>query len=176
LAGSWQRELGHQYGIIDGDRIEPEVWSLLDEAVVHRVLTTFDAKDALQTRGSRQQLCERLRLCMHETRQPRVISVRGEGGLGKPLIKGAGILTRTSRATGHAWRRHWKREIVNRLLVSVVGAGFCHFPCDATMTRCQMVQCCTSQRVADEEVFSWSDSRVASPSRSMAKTYIWSKR
>lgn len=128
--GPGRESWGIEYGILDGDPREAEVWTLLDEAVFNRVLATFDGK-----------LMRAKKICVDsgyasdwvyaytKPRQPRAISVRGEGGLGKPFIKGAGTLTKANQArlitlgvdTG-------KEEIVNRLLVEKPGPGFCHFP------------------------------------------------
>jgi phage terminase large subunit GpA-like protein len=62
-------------------------------------------------------------------RQPRCIAIKGEGGIGKPFIKGAGTLTKSNNARLQTLGvDSGKEEIVNRLLVDVPGAGYCHFP------------------------------------------------
>lgn len=128
--GPGRESWGLEYGILDGDPREAEVWTLLDEAVVNRVLTTFDgklmrAKKIAVDSGYASDFV----YAYTKPRQPRAISIKGEGGLGKPFIKGAGTLTKSNQArlitlgvdTG-------KEEIVNRLLVATPGPGFCHFP------------------------------------------------
>lgn len=163
---SWALE----YGILDGDPREQDVWDLLDEAVYNRVLTTSDGK---------LMRCKRIAVdsnyasdfVYHYTkpRQPRCVSTRGDGGLGKPLIRGAGTLTKGNRArlitfgvdTG-------KEEITNRLRVSVVGAGFCHFPKLANGEPAGGY---------DEEYFKGltAESRIIKHKHGF-KTYIWIKR
>jgi phage terminase large subunit GpA-like protein len=102
-------------------------------------------------------------------RQPRAISIKGEGGLGKPLIKGAGTLTKTNQArlitlgvdTG-------KEEIVNRLSVAAAGPGYCHFPKFPNDEPCHGY---------DEEYFKGltAERRIVK-SKNGFRTYLWTKR
>lgn len=161
---------GIEYGIIDGDPRQQDVWDLLDEAVYNRVLLTGDGK---------KMRCKRIAVDSNyasdfvyaytKPRQPRCISTRGEGGLGKPLIKGAGTLTKGNRARLQTFGVDTgKEEIVNRLRVSIVGPGFCHFPKLANGE---------PDRGYDEEYFRGltAESRIVKAKYGF-KTYIWAKR
>jgi phage terminase large subunit GpA-like protein len=128
--GPGRESWGIEYGILDGDPREAEVWTLLDEAVYNRVLTTWDGKlMRLKKIAVDSGYASDFVYAYTKPRQPRAISIKGEGGLGKPFIKGAGTLTKSNGArlitlgvdTG-------KEEIVNRLVVAKVGPGYCHFP------------------------------------------------
>lgn len=128
--GRGRESWGIEYGIIDGDPREDDVWRLLDQAVLHRVFTCHDGKRMrVRKMAVDSGYASDYVYAYTKPRQPRAISIRGEGGLGKPLIKGAGTLTKTNRArvvtlgvdTG-------KEEIVNRLMVAKPGPGYCHFP------------------------------------------------
>lgn len=128
--GKGRESWGIEFGIIDGDPREDEVWRLLDEAVFRRVFTTHDG---LKMRVRRMAVdsghfADSV-YAYTKPRQPRAIAVKGEGGMGKPLIKSTNTFTKTNRArliilgvdSG-------KEEIVNRLNVGEPGPGFCHFP------------------------------------------------
>jgi phage terminase large subunit GpA-like protein len=128
--GRGRESWGIEYGMLDGDPREPEVWQLLDEAVFNRVLVTHDGKlMKVRKMAVDSGYASDFVYAYTKPRQPRAISIRGEGGLGKPFIKGAGTLTKSNQArlitlgvdTG-------KEEIVNRLLVNAPGPGYCHFP------------------------------------------------
>lgn len=128
--GKGRESWGIEYGILDGDAREEYVWKLLDQAVYNRIFKTHDKKRMRVRRIAVDSgYASDFVYAYTKRRQPRCLSVKGEGGLGKPFIKGAGILTKSNNArlqtlgvdTG-------KEEIVNRLLVTEVGAGFCHFP------------------------------------------------
>ena len=171
---------GIEYGIIDGDPREPEVWELLDEAVYRRTFTTADGKKMRVKRMAvDSNYASDFVYAYTKPRQPRAISIRGEGGLGKPFIKGAGTLTKGNRArlitfgvdTG-------KEEIVNRLRVAVVGPGFCHFPADPVVTREPDGRSVAEPvRGYDEEYFKGltAETRIVKAKFGF-KTYIWSKR
>jgi phage terminase large subunit GpA-like protein len=128
--GKGRESWGIEFGYLDGDPRESHVWKMLDEAVVNRVFKTHDKKRMRVKRiavdsGYASDFVYRYT----KVRQPRCISIKGEGGLGKPFIKGAGILTKSNNARLQILGVDaGKEEIVNRLLVSDVGAGFCHFP------------------------------------------------
>ena len=165
---------GIEYGILDGDPREQDVWDLLDEAVYNRFFHPPPV-----SKDQRVMCVRRIAVDSNyasdfvyaytKPRQPRCLSTRGEGGLGKPFIKGAGTLTKGNRArlitfgvdTG-------KEEIVNRLRVSVIGPGFCHFPKLANNE---------PDRGYDEEYFKGltAESRIVK-SKHGFKTYIWIKR
>ena len=128
--GKGKESWGIEYGILDGDPREEEVWLLLDEAVFRRLFATSDGKFMrVRKMAVDANYASDYVYSYTKPRQPRAISVRGEGGLGKPLIKGAGTLTKGNQArlvtlgvdTG-------KEEIVNRLMVANPGPGYCHFP------------------------------------------------
>jgi phage terminase large subunit GpA-like protein len=168
--GRGRESWGIEYGIIDGDPREDEVWHLLDEAVYHRLFTTVDGRTMRVRRMAvDSNYASDYVYAYTKPRQPRAISVRGEGGLGKPLIKGAGTLTKTNRArvitlgvdTG-------KEEIVNRLMVAKPGPGHCHFP---KARNGQPV------RGYDEEYFAGlTAERRVTKSKHGFRTYMWVKR
>jgi phage terminase large subunit GpA-like protein len=161
---------GIEYGILDGDPREDDVWQLLDKAVYFRVLKTADNK---------LMRCKRIAVdsgyasdfvyTYTKNRQPRCISIKGEGGLGKPFIKGAGTLTKSNRARLQTLGVDaGKEEITNRLLVDRVGGGYCHFP------KLMNGQPC---RGYDEEYFKGltAESRIVKAKNGF-RTYIWVKR
>jgi phage terminase large subunit GpA-like protein len=121
---------GIEYALVDGDPREPYVWELLDEAVYNRLFTTRDGKwMRVRKMAVDSNYASDFVYAYTKPRQPRAVSVRGEGGLGKPFIKGTGTLTKSNRA--HLVTLgvdSGKEEIVNRLMVANAGAGFCHFP------------------------------------------------
>jgi phage terminase large subunit GpA-like protein len=165
-----RESFGIEYGILDGDPREPDVWELLDDAVFHR---TFETSNGQKMRVRRMcvdsNYASDFVYAYTKPRQPRCVSVRGEGGLGKPFIKGAGTLTKGNRARLYTLGVDTgKEEIVNRLRVNEVGAGFWHFPKFADNEPC---------RGYDEEFFKGltAESRITK-SKYGFKTYIWSKR
>jgi phage terminase large subunit GpA-like protein len=102
-------------------------------------------------------------------RQPRAVSVRGEGGIGKPFIKGTGTLAKSNQA--HVVTLGvdaGKEEIVNRLLVNTVGPGYCHFP---------KLKNGNAARGYDEEYFKGltAERRIVKAKHGF-RTYIWIKR
>jgi phage terminase large subunit GpA-like protein len=146
------------------------VWALLDEAVFHRLFKTSDDKTMRVRRlGVDSGYASDFVYHYTKARQPRAISLKGEGGLGKPFIKGAGTLTKSNRArlitlgvdTG-------KEEIVNRLLVGKVGPGYCHFP---------MLPNGEPARGYDQEYFNGltAERRIVKAKHGF-RTYIWIKR
>ena len=161
---------GIEYGLIDGDPRESEVWDLLDEAVFNRTYSTTDGKlMRVRKMAVDSGYASDFVYAYTKPRQPRAVSIKGEGGLGKPFIKGTGTLARSNKA--HVVTLgvdSGKEEIVNRLLVSKVGAGYCHFP------RLKNGQ---STRGYDEEYFKGltAERRVVK-SKHGFRTYIWIKR
>jgi len=128
--GKGRESWGIEYGILDGDPREADVWLLLDKTVLNRTFKTHDKKRMRVRRmavdsGYASDFVYRYT----KMRQPRAISIKGEGGLGKPFIKGAGTVTKGIGARLQILGvDSGKEEIVNRLLVAEVGAGYCHFP------------------------------------------------
>jgi phage terminase large subunit GpA-like protein len=161
---------GIEYGILDGDPREQDVWDLLDEAVFKRLFTCSDGKQMrVRKMAVDSGYASDFVYVYTKPRQPRAISIKGEGGLGKPFIKGIGTLTKSNSArlitigvdTG-------KEEIVNRLMVSKPGPGYCHFPKLANGEAC---------RGYDEEYFKGltAEHRIVK-SKHGFRTYIWIKR
>lgn len=124
------RENWHiDYMTIPGEPRSEETWAMLDEAVFSRVFTTFDGKK-MRVR----------RICVDsgfasdyvynytKPRQPRCIAIKGIGGLGKPAIC-AITFSKSARALiASIGVDTLKEEIMNRLNVTTIGRGFCHFP------------------------------------------------
>jgi len=170
--GKGRESWGIEYGILDGDPREPEVWDLLDEAVYRRTFTTRDGKKMRVKRiAVDSNYASDFVYAYTKPRQPRAISCRGEGGLGKPFIKGAGTLTKGNRARLITFGvDSGKEEIVNRLLVDKPGPGFCHFP-RAAGAGAEPV------RGYDEEYFrGLTAERRIVKSKFGFRTYIWTKR
>jgi phage terminase large subunit GpA-like protein len=121
---------GIEYGILDGNPREQEVWDMLDESVFYRVFTCHDGKRMRVRRMPVDSNYISDYVYQYtKPRQPRAISIRGEGGLGKPFIKSAGILTKFNKAHLITLGVDTaKEETVARLNVMRPGAGFCHFP------------------------------------------------
>jgi phage terminase large subunit GpA-like protein len=168
--GKGRQSWGIEYGLIDGDPREDDVWRLLDEAVFRRIFTTHDGlKMRVRKMAVDSGYASDFVYRYTKPRQPRAIAIKGDGGLGKPFIKGAGTFTKSNRArlmiigvdSG-------KEEIVNRLLVSAPGAGYCHFP---KLPNGQ------DARGYDEEFFKGltAERRIVK-SRHGFRTYIWTKR
>lgn len=169
--GRGRESWGIEYGILDGDPREPDVWELLDEAVYNRTFMTFDGRRMRVRRMAvDSNYASDFVYAYTKPRQHRgAISIRGEGGLGKPFIKGAGTLTKGNRARLITLGvDSGKEEIVNRLLVSVVGAGYCHFP---------MLENGEPARGYDVEYFKGltAETRIVK-SKFGFKTYMWAKR
>jgi phage terminase large subunit GpA-like protein len=124
------RENWHlDYITIPGDPRTIEAWDALDEAVFDRVFLTSDGK-----------LMRVRRMCVDSNyasdyvyaytkpRQPRCIAIRGMGGLGKAPIA-ALTLSKSNRCLiASLGVDTLKEEIMNRLNVTKVGPGYCHFP------------------------------------------------
>lgn len=168
--GKGRESWGIEFGIIDGDPLEDEVWRLLDEAVFRRVFTTHDGlkmrvrRMAVDSGHSADHV-----YAYTKPRQPRAIAVKGEGGMGRPLIKSMNTFTKTNRArliilgvdSG-------KEEIVNRLNVGAPGPGFCHFP---------KLPDGDPARGYDEEYFKGltAERRIVKHKHGF-RTYMWTKR
>jgi len=168
--GRGKESWGIEYGIIDGDPREADVWKALDQLVFYRTLKTHDGK-----RMRVRKVCVDSNYASDyvyaytKPRQPRAISTRGMGGLGKPFVSAASSFTKSNRArlvtfgvdTG-------KEEIVNRLIVDKVGPGYCHFPKLANGEQA---------RGYDEEYFKGltAERRVVKAKHGF-RTYVWTKR
>jgi phage terminase large subunit GpA-like protein len=128
--GKGRESWGIEYGILDGDPREDYVWKLLDQAVFNRTFKTHDKKRMRVRRIAVDSgYASDFVYSYTKPRQPRCIAIKGEGGIGKPFIKGAGTLTKSNNARLQTLGvDSGKEEIVNRLLVDVPGAGYCHFP------------------------------------------------
>lgn len=167
--GRGRESWGIEFGLIDGDPRQDEVWSLLDEAVYRRTFTTYDGlKMRVRKMAVDSGYASDFVYAYTKARQPRAIAIKGEGGLGKPFIKGAGTFTKVRRArliiigvdSG-------KEEIVNRLLVGTKGPGYCHFPMEPDGQPC---------RGYDEEYFrGLTAERRIVKSKHGFRTYIWTK-
>ena len=168
--GKGRESWGIEYGIMDGDPREDDVWKLLDEAVYHRLFKTSDGrKMRVRKMAVDSGYASDFVYAYTKPRQPRAISTRGEGGLGKPFIKGAGTLTKTNRARLITLGvDSGKEEIVTRLTVSRPGPGYCHFP---------MLKNGEPDRGYDEEYFKGlTAQRRIVKSKHGFRTYIWIKR
>jgi phage terminase large subunit GpA-like protein len=168
--GKANESWGIEYGILDGDPREQDVWDLLDEAVFKRSFVCSDNKlMRVKKMAVDSGYASDFVYVYTKSRQPRAIAIKGEGGLGKPLIKGTGTLTKSNHArlitlgvdTG-------KEEIVNRLMVSHPGPGYCHFP---------KLFNGEPARGYDEEYFKGltAERRIVK-SKHGFRTYIWIKR
>jgi phage terminase large subunit GpA-like protein len=168
--GKGRESWGIEYGILDGDPREDEVWERLDEAVFKRSFVTHDGrKMRVRRMAVDSAYASDWVYAYTKPRQPRAISIRGEGGIGKPFVKGAGTLTKSNRARLMTLGvDSGKEEIVNRLLVATPGPGYCHFP---------MGDHAQPIRGYDEEYFKGltAESRVVK-SKHGFRTYIWTKR
>jgi len=168
--GKGRESWGIEYGIIDGDPRDRDVWLALDELVFFRAFAASDGK-FMRVRKMAVDSGHAADYVYAYTkqRQPRAIAVKGEGGIGKPLIKGAGTLTKGNRARLQILGvDSGKEEIVNRLLVGKVGPGYCHFPKLMNGEAC---------RGYDEEYFKGltAERRVVKAKNGF-RTYIWTKR
>jgi phage terminase large subunit GpA-like protein len=161
---------GIEYGILDGDPREPEVWALLDEAVFNRTFVTLDGKlMRIKKMAVDSGYAADFVYAYTKPRQPRAISIKGEGGIGKPFIKGAGIITKNVHARLQSVGVDaGKEEIINRLLVARPGPGFCHFP---------KLPNDEPARGYDEEYFKGltAERRIVKAKHGF-RTYIWIKR
>jgi phage terminase large subunit GpA-like protein len=168
--GKGSESWGIEYGLLDGDPREQDVWDLLDEAVYRRAFTTHDGKKMrVKKMAVDSGHASDFVYAYTKPRQPRAISIKGEGGLGKPFIKGAGTFTKTNRARLQTLGvDSGKEEIVNRLTVPKPGPGYCHFP---------MLKNGEAARGYDEEYFKGltAERRIVKAKHGF-RTYIWIKR
>ena len=160
---------GIEFGLIDGDPREQEVWDLLDYAVYKRIFTTHDGlKMRVRKMAVDSGYASDFVYAYTKPRQPRCMAIKGEGGLGKPFIKSANTFTKSNRArlviigvdSG-------KEEIVNRLITNAKGPGYCHFPKAPNEDSC---------RGYDEEYFRGltAERRIVKAKMGF-RTYMWAK-
>lgn len=125
------RENWHiDYISIPGDPATDEPWEALDDAVYNRVFTTSDGRKmkvkriCIDSGGHRTDHV----YAYVKPRQPRCIAIRGVAGLGKAPIS-ALTLSKSNRCLiASLGVDTLKEEVMNRLNVTKVGPGFCHFP------------------------------------------------
>jgi phage terminase large subunit GpA-like protein len=124
------RENWHiDYVTIPGDPRTDEPWESLDDAVYNRVFMTSDGRKM----RVRRMCVDSSHLSDHvyaytKTRQPRCIAIKGMGGLGKAPIS-AITLSKSNRCViASLGVDTLKEEIMNRLNVTKLGPGYCHFP------------------------------------------------
>lgn len=168
--GKGRESWGIEYSMLDGDPRELDVWDLLDQAVFNRTFTCSDGKKMRVRRIAVDSgFCADHVYAYTKARQPRCIATKGIGGIGKPLIYGAGTFDKTRRArVQNLGVDTGKEEIVNRLRVTQAGAGYCHFPCAANGE---------PARGYDEEYFKGltAERRIVK-SKHGFRTWIWVKR
>jgi phage terminase large subunit GpA-like protein len=178
--GRGRESWGIEYGLIDGDPREQDVWDLLDDALYHRLFTTSDDKTMrVRKIAVDAGYAPDFVYAYTKPRQPRCIAIKGEGGLGKPFVKGIGKLSKLNRA--HVVTLgvdSGKEEVTNRLLVAQIGPGYCHFPCSKKRIReldGSMAQ--APCRGYDQEYFKGltAENRIVK-SKNGFRTYIWIKR
>ncbi len=125
------RENWHiDYVAIPGDPATDEPWEALDDAVYNRVFTTSDGKKmkikriCVDSGGHRTDHV----YAYVKPRSPRCIAIRGVAGLGKAPIS-ALTLSKSNRCLiASLGVDTLKEEVMNRLNVTKVGPGYCHFP------------------------------------------------
>ena len=167
--GAGKESWGIEYGWIEGNPREDDVWKALDDAVYRRV---FEFADKAKIRVRRICVDANYQGNYVHTytrpRQPRCVSIRGEGGIGKPFIKGF-TMSKFNRATVITLGvDSGKEEITHRLLVNAKGSGYCHFP---------QLKTGEPARGYDEEYFRGltAEQRIIKHKHGF-RTYIWIKR
>jgi phage terminase large subunit GpA-like protein len=167
--GRGKESWGIEYGWVVGDTAQEEVWRALDEAVLKRVFRFGDGA-GIQVRrccidsGFRTDHV----YAFTKGRQPRAFSIKGEGGLGKPFIKGFGTSRGNHAVIVTLGVDTGKTELTSRFNVEHVGPGYCHFP---------KLDNDEPARGYDETYFEGlvSEKRVARFQHGF-KTYIWVKK
>jgi phage terminase large subunit GpA-like protein len=167
--GRGRESWGIESGVLDGNPREREVWGLLDQAVFNRTFETSDGKKMrVRKMAVDSGYASDFVYLYTKARQPRAISTKGYGGIGKPLLLGSSF-TKGNRARLQILGvDSGKEEIVNRLTVPKAGAGYCHFP---KMPNGEPA------RGYDEEYFKGlTAERRVIKSKHGFRTFIWSKR
>jgi phage terminase large subunit GpA-like protein len=124
------RENWHlDYITIPGDPRTDEPWESLDDAVYNRIFTTSNgSKMRVRRVCIDSSFCSDHVYAYVKPRQPRVIAIKGMGGIGKAPIS-ALTLSKSNRCLiASLGVDTLKDEIMNRLNVTKLGPGFCHFP------------------------------------------------
>lgn len=124
------RENWHlDYITIPGDPRTIEAWDALDEAVFDRVFLTSDGRlMRVRRMAVDSNYASDYVYAYTKPRQPRCIAIRGMGGLGKAPIA-ALTLSKSNRCLiASLGVDTLKEELMNRLNVTKVGPGYCHFP------------------------------------------------
>ena len=167
--GKGRESWGIEYRILDGNPREPDVWDLLDRAVLDRTFTTSDQKKMrVRKMCVDSGFASDFVYQFTKARQPRAISTKGYGGIGKPILLGNSF-TKGNRARLQILGvDSAKEEITNRLTVPKAGAGFCHFP---------MLLNDEPTKGYDQEYFNGltAERRIVK-SKHGFRTYIWTKR
>jgi phage terminase large subunit GpA-like protein len=168
--GKGRESWGIEYGMIDGDPREGDVWQVLDQLVWQSVFRTTDNKK-MRVRKVAVDSGYAADFVYNYTksRQPRIIAIKGMGGLGRPFIIGAGTYTKGNRARLQLIGvDSGKEEIVNRLLVPKFGPGYSHFPKLANGESC---------RGYDKEYFKGLTAERRTVKAKLGfRTYVWAKR
>lgn len=128
--GKGRESWGIEYGVLDGDPREDEVWELLDEYLYNRTYETSD-KRKMRARKIAVDSGYASDFVYHYTKQrsPRAIAIKGYGGIGKAFINSTTTFTKSNHARLISLGvDSGKEEVVNRLKVPRPGPGFCHFP------------------------------------------------
>jgi phage terminase large subunit GpA-like protein len=127
--GRGRESWGIEYGVIVGEPHDPHTWKQVDEKVLDRIFTYADGAKARIKR-----ICVDSGHATNEVyaytkaRQPRCFAIKGEGGLGKPLIKSFRVTGKERATLFILGVDTGKDEIVSRLRVDKPGPGYCHFP------------------------------------------------
>jgi phage terminase large subunit GpA-like protein len=119
-----------EYGTIWGDPRGTDVWEKLDSAVYNR---EFSYGDGAKTKVGRmfvdsgghatQDVYRYVKI-----RSPRCFAIKGQGGLGLPIIKHTSFNNKDRVPLIILGVDTVKEEILTRLRVEQHGPGFCHFP------------------------------------------------
>ena len=167
--GKGRESWGIEYGFLDGDPREPDVWQTLDQAVYQRVFTCGDQKKMRIRRIAVDAgYAADFVYAYVKAHSPRCIATKGVGGLGKPFILGAGTITKTNRCRLQLLGVDaGKEEIVNRLRVEKPGPAYCHFPQLENGEPC---------RGYDEEYFAGLRAEHRQIKHKLGfRTYVWAK-
>lgn len=117
------------YLAIPGDPRTPEPWEALDDALYNRTFTTSDGRKMRVRRICvDSSFASDFVYAYTKPRQPRCIAIKGMGGLGKPAITAMTFSKSNRCMIASLGVDTLKEEIMNRLNVTTVGPGFCHFP------------------------------------------------
>jgi phage terminase large subunit GpA-like protein len=171
------RENWHlDYLAIPGDPRSKEPWEALDDALFRRVFMT---KEGRKMRVRRvcvdSSFASDYVYAYTKPRQPRCIAIKGIGGLGKAPITSLTFSKSNRCMIASLGVDTLKEEIMNRLNVTTVGGGYCHFPRSDVFDR--QMQAHEPVNGYDVTYFEGlhAEQRVVK-SKFGFKTYIWMKR